>query len=104
MPLAEDGLGMAITDQRPQVVIIETDIETEIVIEIDAAMVIVIEINLVAEARVETDVNILHRPSHTDALAARTKMLPATVRRLNSTNALTERRKRKKEVRYSQRR
>ena len=84
--------------------IVETEIETEIVIEIDAAMVIEIEIDLVAEARVGTDVNVLHRPSRADALTARTQMLPATVKRLNRTNALTKRRKEKEEVRCLRRR
>ena len=98
-PLATDGIGTTITDQRPQVVIVDTEIETEIMIEIDAAMVIEIEIDPEAEVGVVTDVNALHRPSRADVLVARTQMLTVTAKRLNRTNALTKRRKRRSQMR-----
>ena len=82
MQLAKDGIGTAIADQRPQIVIIET--ETVIEIEIDAAQVIEIGTDLVTEARVRTDVNVLHRPSRANALTRRSQMLAATVKRLTN--------------------
>ena len=94
MQLAKDGIGTAIADQRPQIVIIET--ETVIVIETDAAQVIEIGIDLMTKARVRTDVNIPHCLSCANALTRRSQMLTATVKRLNRTNALTRSRRRRR--------
>ena len=88
MQLASNGYGTTAKEKGPQVVIIETEIGIEVV-KIDAAMAMSIEIDLV------TDDGVLHQPSHANARAENIKM-PATMRRLNNQNVLSQKKKKKK--------